>query len=358
MITAFLFSCSTDKGDDKQTVDEDIQAISALNVQDTSSLWVGGFEASNTLFAYPDPNLNSLHMLDNMANIDKLKRQQKALWPEFSWKTDENDESTRLYTRFAPDISRIGYDEYGRVFSYICPQNGFYSPTFGVVNLEITVTGTRGWVNESTREFAADLSVVGKLWFSEGLENKEEFKLLKELFEREKLPFPLSKKQALVIKTNSPGNPNEPIFSLRKGTSQGFKIPEFAKHEKEAWNVGHLNVEIGEPLAVGHEMVDEFNQLYLKFFNLTSGNFLQKGHVLSWNIWFAEPENVNQKEWSEHAIRWRESIHTGHAYKDGRIASPTGVQTIPRYFDGREFIPEGLKELEKKELKAFLKKYL
>lgn len=34
--------------------------------------WVGGFEESNTLLSYPDPNLSSLPSLDSMANIDKL----------------------------------------------------------------------------------------------------------------------------------------------------------------------------------------------------------------------------------------------------------------------------------------------
>ncbi len=45
--------------------------------------WVGGFEESNPAFAYPDPNLSSLPMLDNMANIPRIKRQQRIYWPEF-----------------------------------------------------------------------------------------------------------------------------------------------------------------------------------------------------------------------------------------------------------------------------------
>lgn len=43
----------------------------------TSPRWIGGFEESNSLFPYPAPNLASLPMLDNMANIDKLQRQQQ-----------------------------------------------------------------------------------------------------------------------------------------------------------------------------------------------------------------------------------------------------------------------------------------
>lgn len=60
-------------------------------------------------------------MLDNMANIDKLQRQQKALWPDFSWKTNKNDEETRLYSRFSPDISRIGYNDQDLETTTICP---------------------------------------------------------------------------------------------------------------------------------------------------------------------------------------------------------------------------------------------
>ena len=49
--------------------------------------WIGGFAESNPAFAYPEPNLSSLPMLDNMANIQRIKRQQRIFWPEFSWET-------------------------------------------------------------------------------------------------------------------------------------------------------------------------------------------------------------------------------------------------------------------------------
>ena len=57
--------------------------------------WKGGFEASNPAFSYPDPDLSSLPMLDNMANIPLLQRQLDVLWPEFSWQTVIGDESSR-----------------------------------------------------------------------------------------------------------------------------------------------------------------------------------------------------------------------------------------------------------------------
>ena len=43
--------------------------------------WVGGFAQSNPAFAYPSPDLTSLPLLQNMANIDLLDRQQAVLWP-------------------------------------------------------------------------------------------------------------------------------------------------------------------------------------------------------------------------------------------------------------------------------------
>jgi hypothetical protein len=350
LITFFLVSCNNVEVINKKDVDQDSNISSVEYKQDTLSRWVGGFEESNALFSYPTPNLNSLHMLDNMANIDKLQRQQKAFWPEFSWKTNKNDEETRLYSRFSPDISRIGYNDKGRVFSIICPQQGYYSPYFGTLNIEVTVTGNRGWVNESTKEMAADMSVLGKLWFSESSKNKDAFRLLKKLFEKENLPFPLSKKNAIVIKTHLPGNVNQPIFPLRKGQSKSFAIPKFAQHKDAAWNVANLSVEISSPVKTGNEIVDDFNELYLNFFNLTSGNFLKKGHILSWNIWFGKPENVNQKEWSDHAKKWRESIDTGHG-------GPTGEGVRPRYFDGKTFTAKDQEALEKKAIEEFIKKH-
>ena len=137
------------------------------NDQNPAPGWVGGFEESNAMFSYPDPNLSSLHMLDNMANVDKLQRQQAVKWPEFSWETRKGEaDPKRCYQMFAPDISRLGYTNEGRVYSIICPQQGTYSPSFGALNVEVTVTGQRGWANETTRQIAADMTVVGKIWFS------------------------------------------------------------------------------------------------------------------------------------------------------------------------------------------------
>ena len=67
---------------------------------------------------------------------------------------------------FANDISRIGYDDTGRIWSIICPQQGAVVNRIGAINVEVTVTGQRGWVDEKNRELAADMTVEGKIWFS------------------------------------------------------------------------------------------------------------------------------------------------------------------------------------------------
>lgn len=312
--------------------------------------WIGGFEESNTLFAYPAPNLNSLPVLDNMANIDKLQRQQKVMWPEFSWETIVGEPDSRCFQMFAPDISRLGYTDEGRIYSIICPQQGFYSPTFGALNVEVTVTGQRGWVNETSKQMAADMSVVGKIWFTPG-ENKL-VKTVFEFFKLSRLPFPLSKANAIRVNTFNPDVPGQPLFPLRSGQSTDFPIPEFAQHKDKAWDVSHLGVEIGEIDKVGHDVVDDFNELFMKVFNLGSGNMLASGNVLYWNVWFTAPEIVDQEEWANHAKKWRDSIDTGHG-------SPGGESSPARYFDGTEFhAVKNMVNEEEELLKEFMSKHI
>ncbi|ACA88114.1 hypothetical protein [Shewanella woodyi] len=311
--------------------------------------WQGGFEQSNPDFAYPNPNLTSLPMLDNMANIDLLQRQQAVKWPEFSWETEKgNSNPKRCYQMFAPDISRLGYTDTGRVYSIICPQQGISSPSLGTLNVEVTVTGQRGWVDETDREIAADMSVVGKIWFSPSAVQKPIVKLLWSHFEKSKQPFPSEKSKAIVVYTHKVGQAEQPIFPLLSGESTGFDIPEFAKHP-QAWSVGNLGVEIGAPLKTGYPVVDAFNKLIMDVFNLGSGNMLQVGNVLTWNVWFTEPELVDTEEWRTHAQRWRESIDADHG-------SPDGPGTQARYFDGTPFKPDFdlIKELEKSKIGDFL----
>ncbi|GAB5447707.1 hypothetical protein [Gymnodinialimonas sp.] len=314
--------------------------------------WVGGFAQSNPAFAYPSPDLSSLPLLDNLDNIDKLDRQQDVLWPEFSWLTIPGDESSRCFQMFAPDISRLGYTNEGRVYSIICPQQGTASPTFGAINVEVTVTGQRGWVDEETKSIAAELTVEGKIWFSPGADQNGLVRLAWELFANSEHPFPSSKENAIRVRTHLPGDPNQPVFPLRDGASPLFQSPKFATHADQAWSMGHIDVEIGEVHKVGDEMVDDFNAMILEVFNLAKGNILADGTILSWNVWFTAPEHVNRAEWRNHAEVWRHSIDADHG-------SPDGPGTDPVYFDGSPLnIVQGQIDHEIALIKAWLKKHL
>ncbi len=195
--------------------------------------WEGGFAQSNPAFAYPDPDLCSLPMLANMANIGKLQRQQAVLWPEFSWETDPGNSASRCYQMFAPDISRLGYDDTGRVYSIICPQQGVCTASLGCLNVEVTVTGQRGWVDEPAKTLAADMEVTGQIWFSPSAKQNSLVRWLWNEFVASNHPFPHDKLHAIQVTTFDPGKPDQPIFPLRQGESTDFAIPEFARHASE-----------------------------------------------------------------------------------------------------------------------------
>jgi hypothetical protein len=312
--------------------------------------WQGGFAESSPEFAYPYPNLSSLPMLDNMANIDLLQRQQAVNWPEFSWETEKgSSDPKRCFQMFAPDISRLGYTNTGRVYSIICPQQGISSPSFGTINVEVTVTGQRGWVDETNKSLAADMSVVGKVWFSPSAKGNKLVQKLWSHFEKSKQPFPSEKSKAIVIYTHKVDQPEHPAFPLVKGESVGFDVPDFSKHP-EAWSVGNLSVQIGGILQTGYPVVDEFNKLVMDIFNLGSGNMLQRENVLTWNVWFTQPELVNTEEWASHAERWRKSIDADHGSPDGRKGKAA------KYFDGSLFEPniDSIKKQEKNKINDFL----
>jgi len=318
--------------------------------------WVGGFSTSNPAFAYPDPDLSSLPMLDNMANIPMLQRQLDVLWPEFSWQTVIGDESSRCYQMFAPDISRAGYTDAGRVYSIICPQQGSWSPTLGDLNIEVTVTAQRGWVNEAATNLdedlvAADMTVAGKIWFGPSAKTMRVYKLLKLILEAENLPFPYDKAHAIQVTLHRVGDPNQPIISIRSGINDGFPNPDFALHHDKAWAVANVAVQIGPILSRNNKMVDDFNAMVMDIFNLASGNLLSPGNILTWNVWLNAPTIVDQAEWAAHAELWRKSIDTGHG-------SPDGEGTSPRYCDGRPFKPiDAVVEKEWDLIKAWIMKH-
>ncbi|TMJ02595.1 MAG: hypothetical protein E6G97_12255 [Alphaproteobacteria bacterium] len=315
--------------------------------------WVGGFAQSNPKFAYPNPDLSSLPLLDNLANIDLLQRQQAVKWPEFSWESVIGDPKSRCFQMFAPYISRIGYTNEGRVYSIICPQQGSCSPSFGCLNIEVTVTGQRGWADETGQEkVAADLTVEGKIWFSPSALQNPFVKFLWGLFADSKLPFPARKADAIRVTLHNSDDPSKSILPGRMGESARFKSPDFARHPGKAWSVANLEVGIGPIVKTGHAIVDDFNELTMELVNLASGNLLSPGNVLTWNVWCEEPALVDRQEWREHAEKWRESIDADHG-------APSGPGTDPRYFDGTPFKPiEALVQKEIDKINAWLKEHL
>ncbi|WP_264550802.1 hypothetical protein [Flavobacterium sp. N2038] len=296
--------------------------------------WIGGFPPANSPMKYPTRDLSSLPMLSNMDNIKFLQRQLGVKWPEFSWETQKDSSDTkRCYQRFAPYVSRIGYTDEGRVYSVICPQQGIWLKDEICLNVEVTVTGQRGWVDEKSKEMALDMTVEGKIWFTP---SEHQGDRINEVwpFLRYSLPkFPLDKENAIRVNTYLPGNPNQPIFQVNKGLSPEYKNPPFATHSAEAFTTSYIAVEIGDIKSTKDPVVDGFNELIMKAFNLASGNMLQPQNILSWNLWFTEPALVNQEEWKNHAEYWRKSIDAHHG-------SPTGEGTQARYFDGSYFNAE------------------
>lgn len=306
--------------------------------------WVGGFVDTDSKFKYSDsgPDLSSLPILDNLANIDLLQRQQAVKWPEFSWETVPGKKDSRCYRMFAPDISRLGYTNEGKVFSIICPQQGIVSPSVGSLNVEVTVTGQRGWVDETAKDgktLAADMSVEAKIWFAPSAHQNEFVKKIWDKFQDSKLPFPFTKEHAIRVLTHNMDNPDQAEFQLTVGETDRFPVPAFAKHP-EAWGVGHLDVQIAEIAPAKATsifnhirtklIVDKFNKLIVGLFNKSAGNMLAKGNILSWNVWFTAPELVDQEEWANHAELWRESIQADHG-------SPGGKESPVRYFNGTPF---------------------
>ena len=315
--------------------------------------WVGGFEESNPDFSYPKPDLSSLPMQQNLTHIKLLQRQQGVQWPEFSWETIPGIAESRCYQMFSPYVSRLGYTDTGKVYSIICPQQGLWLKGFGTINVEVTVTGNRGWVKEGTREIYADMEVKPKIWFSPDAKQSVIGKMAWIAFEALSVewPFPDSKQNAIQLNTSLPGDPSQPIFPLLKGTTKDFPIPDFAKHEDEAWSVGNLEVEIGNPMPTNSTFVDDFNKLFMKAFNIGSGNMLAPGNTLAWNVWFQEPELVDQVEWAAHAEFWRTSIDVKHT-------APTGSGTDPKFFDGSPFtVKDALVEEAIQEIMHFLTKH-
>jgi len=318
-----------------------------------ASGWQGGFAQSNPKFAYPDPILTSLPMLDNMANIVLIKRQQKVHWPEFSWEATLGQPNSRCFSRFAQDISSIGYDDAGRIYSIICPQQGITIDGIGALNVEVTVTGQRGWVDETDFHLAANMTVEGKIWFSPSAHEHWWVKWIWDMFKNESLPFPYNKENAIKVSTYAYQDPSQPIFSILDGASKLFQAPDFAEHKEEAWAVNNIEVTVGPIITKNHKAVDTFNQSVLDIFNLASGNMLENGNTLTWNLWLTAPELVSTDLWKTHADRWRHSIDVDHGI------SPDGsIQTPPVFANGEPFVAPINKKEELEDIFKLIKSLL
>jgi hypothetical protein len=298
--------------------------------------WIGGF--SNNPPNQPYPNsalLSSLPFEGNLNNIPNITRMLRARWPEFSWPTTPGDPSTRQYQMFAPDISRLGYDDTGRVWSIICPQQGVYFPTLGAtMNIEVTVTGNRGWIDETaTTEqlFAADITIKPTIWFSP--DSTDGF-FWQQLLKLNKLcddQLPLSKAKG--IRINATDETGLPDIQVRMGERANYPFPDRAKHWRDyAWAVANLAVSIGDIDSTSNSKADKFNSWVMDLFNTGSGNLLLNGNVLTWNLWAGSPELVNQEEWTNHAEYWRYSIDVNHR-------PPEGEGTTIADFNGNPFNP-------------------
>ena len=330
-----------------------------MNVKKNFSVppgWVGGYEESKQKFAYPNPNLTSIPFMcnDNQANLRLMRRQQNVRWPEFSWITgvtnsDPNatesptgENPTRCFSMFSPYISRVGYTDTGRIYSLICPQQGVWLGDEICLNIEVTVTNVRGWINEkdsdSKSELAADMQILPKIWLSpkQGGYLQAAWPLI-----QLHLPdLPLSKEKAININSSEVGNPHHPYFHIRRGEYKGFKSPDFARHEEEAYMVSNLEVQILDIVKTNDSKTDAFNELLMDAFNLGAGNMLSPNTVLTWNVWTLAPTLINLGEWKAHASKWRHSIdaHHGPPYKEKKDKYGHLASSPIKYYDGSIFV--------------------
>mmetsp|Transcript_50101 Transcript_50101/g.103147 ORF Transcript_50101/g.103147 Transcript_50101/m.103147 type:complete len:401 (+) Transcript_50101:357-1559(+) len=299
--------------------------------------WKGGHKESYPDWSYPvaKPDMSGEEMLKNLDNIDKITRCQKILWPEFSWLSRIGDESSRVYVCFAQDVSRIGYDDEGKIWSLVCPQRGISLATFGTAFVEVTVTGVRGWVDEENRSCYADISVEGNMWIEPQLGNPL-VKAFAEVFNKiaPGAPFPFSKEHAVKVDAHQVGKPYEKIWPMTNGTDPSIFQPLAHRHYDDgAYTAYHLEVEMGKRLSKGRPLVDLFDQLVLDLFNMASGDILQDGQTVSWNVWPTTPEGVDTKEWEGHAEKWFNSMHYKHQYPDGNSINKRELS----YADGSPF---------------------
>src|SRR6185436_11932798 len=183
-------------------------------------------------------------LADNMDNIGKIKRMWRAQWPEFSWLTVPNDNTSRCYQMFAPDISRVGYGDPDPqknnrcpVWSVMCPQQGIWIEAIeGTLNVEVTVTSSGGWVIENPMTIDAQITIQPKIWFSpDTMQNNILVRLLWQLFKDINIPFPSSKANAIKLNAYGVDKQDHPVKSnvlnIINGLDPNYPVPPFAQHK-------------------------------------------------------------------------------------------------------------------------------
>ena len=145
------------------------------------------------------------------------------------------------------------------------------------------------------------------------------------------------------------------------------------------------------PRAGQSQLATNFNEFFRGVFDFASGNMLQFGNILSWNIWLESPEYVDQTEWQTHAERWRDSFNNDEhhgvddeadeerafKYYDGTSANPltnvlyvaTLLDTIANFISdnfsvlqvnsqvNRMIMDESFSEIDKEEVKDTLRRH-
>ncbi|MFT5668736.1 MAG: hypothetical protein ACI9DK_002941 [Vicingaceae bacterium] len=319
--------------------------------------WKGGFLKEHPKANYPTPDLSGLTFNGNLECMKKITRQQRVLWPEFTWETEPGKaDPKRCFQMFAPDISRVGYDDTGESWAIICPQQGAFIPGLGTLNVEVTVTKQKGWVDETSKTMAVDMSVQPQIWFSPAAKKSKLGRDLWLLFDLLDLHyhFPAEKANAIQLNTYQTTKQESKVIAIRDGLFMEGNLPDFTLHNKkgEAWSHANVEVEIGDIEPSKHKIVTEFNELVMKAFNIGSGNMLKKGNILAWNVWFDAPTLVDPTEWENHAAFWRTSIDVDHC-------SPDGNGSIAKFADGtpfsaeKEIFEEVIQDIEK-----FIKKHM
>jgi len=276
----------------------------------------------------------------NNGSIGNPTRMMRALHPEFSWLSN----GRRVYKKFACDISRIGYTNEGRVTALICPQVGNDAGPFGHINIEVTVTKVRGFVDETklpqqtiqltsdqiTPEDAwinSEFEVVVQAWFPEVRDTTKVSPTVTKLlnfFERFfGATFPSSKANAIKVSTTDYAT-RGPNLLMKAGLNPDVPRPEFTEHDDvcgscyvSAWcaekpKLPVLPSNASEDDKFNRAATGELHQSLLDIVNI-AGHDILKG-ALNWNLYATCPEKVDMNDWERHRDVWQHSILT-----------PTGV---------------------------------